>query len=193
MVSFYQPAQQCECRWRWPVMWQDECHPGLGCSLPHPRFGTKPCRVSWWPPEGDRWHCTKINQLLWCWVTIQLVTTSGVIKEVQQRTGLNVQQEEWKCTSPLYKINNTYSTTQHGQLFTCSSEPSVVTMVTEWAPCVASSWAGMVMVVPSWVTMVIVPPIACKSASEILTWYETQYRVNIQFHRKSFWHTMSEV
>lgn len=112
MVSFYQPAQQCECRWRWPVMWQDECHPGLGCSLPPPRFGTKPCRVSWWPPEGDRWHCTKINQLLWCWVTNELVTTSGVIKEVQQRTGLNVQQEEWKCTSPLYKkkqhiFNNT--------------------------------------------------------------------------------------
>lgn len=57
-------------------------------------------------------------------------------------------------------------------LLTCSSVPSAVTMVTEWAPCVASSWAGMVMVVPSWVTMVIVPPIACKSASEILTWRE---------------------
>lgn len=57
-------------------------------------------------------------------------------------------------------------------LLTCSSVPSAVTMVTEWAPCVASSWAGMVMVVPSWVTMVIVPPIACKSASEILTWGE---------------------
>lgn len=67
-------------------------------------------------------------------------------------------------------------------LLTCSSVPSAVTMVTEWAPCVASSWAGMVMVVPSWVTIVIVPPMACKSASEILTWRQKRC---VQGHRKS--------
>lgn len=54
MVTIYQPAQRCECRWRWPVMWQDEYHPGLGCRLPPPPFGMRPCQVSWWPPEGDR-------------------------------------------------------------------------------------------------------------------------------------------
>lgn len=54
MVSVYQPAQRCECRWTWPVTWQDECHPGLGCRRLPPPFGTRPCQVSWWPPEGDR-------------------------------------------------------------------------------------------------------------------------------------------
>lgn len=82
MLSVYQPAQQCECRWRWPVMWQDECHPGLGCSLPPPRSGTRPCRVSWWPPEGDR----DIHKSTTTAHTNQLVTTSGVIIEVQQTT-----------------------------------------------------------------------------------------------------------
>lgn len=67
--------------------------------------------------------------------------------------------------------------TELWELFTCSSEPSVVTMVTEWAPWVASSWAGIVMVVPSWVTMVIVPPIAWRSASEILTWKRKEHWV----------------
>lgn len=33
----------------------------------------------------------------------------------------------------------------------------------------------MVMVVPSCVTMVIVPPIACRSASEMLTWSQTGF------------------
>lgn len=71
------------------------------------------------------------------------------------------------------------------EVLTCSSEPSAVTMVTEWAPCVVSSWAGMVMVVPSWVTIVIVPPMACKSASEILTWCETTFHG--ESFRKSVW------
>lgn len=63
MVPDYQPAQRCECRWTWPVMWQDECHPGLGCRRLPPPFGTRPCQVSWWPPEGDR-DIVHVNQLL---------------------------------------------------------------------------------------------------------------------------------
>lgn len=54
MVLVYQPEQRCECRWRWPVTWQDECHPGLGCRPRPPLSGTRPCRASWWPPEGGR-------------------------------------------------------------------------------------------------------------------------------------------
>lgn len=74
MVTIYQPAQRCECHWRWPVMWQDEYHPGLGCRLPPPPFGMRPCQVSWWPPEGDRDVVHKGHRSISC-----------VIMKVQQR------------------------------------------------------------------------------------------------------------
>jgi len=73
------------------------------------------------------------------------------------------------CDTFNYFIYTVSSTIDRKFWFTCSSEPSVVTMVTVWEPCDVSSCAGMVMVVPSWVTMVIVPPMACRSASEMLT------------------------
>lgn len=53
----------------------------------------------------------------------------------------------------------------------CPSVPSAVTMATECVPPeeMTASWAGTVMVVPSWVTMVMVLPRACMSAWEMFT------------------------
>lgn len=59
-----------------------------------------------------------------------------------------------------------------GPCLTCwPSVPSAVTMATECVPAeeMTASWAGTVMVVPSWVTMVMVLPRACMSAWEMFT------------------------
>lgn len=172
------PVLQSACRWKWLVRSQGEdwrLPDGVGVPdlVLLALFGMWPDLESQWQPASN------ISKWIRLLVHLGIIATSTIHTK---QTSLQPVHANGELVCSRILLGSHYNlqldrfpgrekTNHERKKDTCPSVPSAVTMVTECSPPEDSiaSWAGTVMVVPSCVTMVIVFPIACMSAWEILT------------------------